>query len=77
MTRTIIEQEHDDTLAAHGGVKKTLERIRRMFYWPRMVLDIREYIAKCELCKTTKSPNQTLKPPLGKSFYVERPWQRI
>lgn len=46
-------------------------------YWPRMVLDVREYIKRCEICKTTKPLNQILKPPMGSSYNIERPWQRI
>jgi len=52
-------------VSAHGGIAKTLEIIRRQFYWPGMVTQVREYIRSCVVCKTTKAPKFTHKPPMG------------
>lgn len=57
MILKLLSQEHDSPLDAHGGICKTLERLRRMYYWPRMPKQVREYISKCDICKTTKAPN--------------------
>lgn len=51
--------------------------IRRNFYWPRLATDVREYIANCETCKTTKATNRTLTPEMGKMAESCRPFQRL
>jgi len=38
-----LKEAHDDPLASHGGVHKTLERIRRYYFWPGLVTDVKEY----------------------------------
>lgn len=43
----VLNQCHEHPLAAHSGVIKTLERIRRYYYWPNLVADVREFINKC------------------------------
>lgn len=73
----LITRFHDSPEAAHGGMGKTLDLIRRNFFWPGMVTDIRDYVRNCETCKTTKHPNVTLKPEMGKPAIISRPFQRL
>lgn len=74
--KTIAEaQEHPS--AAHGGVDKTAELIRRFYFWPGMGTQIRLYIAGCSTCKTTKATNQVLRTPMGKAFGVDRPFHHL
>jgi hypothetical protein len=40
----ILRTEHDAPTASHGGVSKTLERIRRFYYWPRMRKEISDHV---------------------------------
>lgn len=77
LTTSLIESAHNPPSAAHGGIAKTLDRLKRMYYWPNMTTDVRDFVRRCDTCKETKAPNVTLKPPLGKQFPVEAPWQRI
>lgn len=51
--------------------------LRRSFYWPGMVRDVRRYIKECEICKTTKAPNFVMKPPMGRQLTSIRPFQRL
>jgi len=73
----ILARAHDSPLAAHGGIHKTIERVRRYYFWPGLVSDVRAYISACEVCKSTKSPNFTLRPPLGKAPESQRFFQRL
>jgi hypothetical protein len=45
---------HDDYLAGHFGVKKTLELIQRKYYWPELRKETAEYVKGCDLCQRTK-----------------------
>ena len=73
----IIKNAHDPSSAAHGGFVKTLEQIKRYYYWPRMAYHIKEYVNECTTCKETKAPNYTLRPPMGNQFKVERAFQHL
>jgi len=61
-----IRQTHDSIVSAHGGIQKTIERMRRNFYWPGLSKEVRYYMRNCEVCKETKAPNMTLCPPFQK-----------
>lgn len=74
LTKIIISREHDEPYAGHGGITKTLELIRRFYYWPNMATIVLEYVSKCAHCKMSKSTNAVLRPPIGKSYHSERPW---
>lgn len=39
--KDVLFQGHDDPLSAHGGRHKTIDRISRQFYWPKMYDQIR------------------------------------
>lgn len=73
----ILQQAHDSREAGHPGQLKTLEIVRRNFFWPRMRQFINEYINSCETCQRNKSshhhPYGLLKPlPVP-----EGPWRSI
>ena len=73
----VIARAHDSTITAHGGMAKTLELLRRNFFWPGLVRDVRNYVRHCEVCKTTKAPNFIMKPPMGNQTTSIRPFQRL
>lgn len=73
----LISRCHDVPIAAHGGIGKTLDLLRRDFFWPGMVADVKKYINNCATCKITKAPNFTMKPPMGAQATTIRPFQRL
>lgn len=77
LRRNVIEAAHNPPSAAHGGVDKTLELVKRYFYWPGVSAEVRKFVAECSICKETKAPNQTLRPPMGVPAIAERPFQHI
>lgn len=77
LRENLIVSAHDHPTKSHGGVAKTLNRLKERFYWPYMALDVNNYVKQCEKCQTTKSPNVILTPPLHGCFEVDRPFQHI
>lgn len=77
LTSTIIERAHIENTAAHGGIVKTLERIRRYFYWPRMTIQVKEYVNACQTCKEIKPVNYKLMPDIGQEVVTDRPFQKL
>ncbi|XP_047979104.1 uncharacterized protein LOC125221023 [Salvia hispanica] len=55
--------EHHNTLAAgHPCVDRTFKRLAAFFYWPRMRREVRQYVASCVDCQTTKYSTQRPEP---------------
>ena len=47
MRSEVIQTHHDDITAGHFGVTKTLELVRRKYFWIRLKRDIKEHITSC------------------------------
>lgn len=59
----LLQKYHDDPTSAHLGVMKTHKRIALHYYWPRLYENVKDYVSKCEVCKTSK-PVNTVRPGL-------------
>jgi hypothetical protein len=64
LRKTIMKAFHNDVLAGHGGVTKTLQRIKSRFYWPGMTKEITQYVRKCP-CNLNKGGKVTRHAPLN------------
>lgn len=71
----VIGDCHTPPLCAHGGYHKTIDRIRRQYYWPNMDKDVRNFVRTCEVCKAVKAPNITQRSPMGSFRESNEPWQ--
>jgi hypothetical protein len=56
---------HNSKLSGHFGRKKTLQRIRREFYWFEMREDVEIWMQRCDVCAQSKVTNTKPKAPLG------------
>jgi len=45
---------HDDPLAGHFGVHRTLELLSRNYWFPSMAAYVRDYVGTCDLCMRGK-----------------------
>ena len=59
----------------HIGVEGCVRRARESMYWPRMTVELKEYISKCDVCMMhhTTPPKETLLP----HQFVARPWAKV
>lgn len=51
----LCEAHHDAPAAGHNGRTKTLELIRRSYFWPQMRKFIARYVRNCHICAKSKS----------------------
>eukprot|EP00854_Cymbomonas_tetramitiformis_P001206 gene1206-biopygen1028 len=51
---TVLREAHEAPSAGHTGRDKTLDRVRRRFWWPRMDLDVAEWVKTCVTCQQTQ-----------------------
>ncbi|MGL6248430.1 MAG: DDE-type integrase/transposase/recombinase, partial [Culicoidibacterales bacterium] len=69
----ILYHFHDKPTAGHLGAKKTLKELSMEFYWPRMTVDVQQYVASCLRCQSAKSLCQK---PAGLLQPIETPTRR-
>jgi len=77
LVNTILESEHDTKIAGHMGQDKTIELIRRNFWWPKMNERIIDFVQSCPKCQQNKAARHQ---PYGLSSPLElpyAPWQSI
>ena len=49
-----MREAHDEKLAGHLGVFKTVERVARKYWWPEMLEDITNWVKGCTVCQEFK-----------------------
>ena len=47
----LLRQTHDHPLSGHQGQDNTYQRTSKLYYWPRMETDIKEYVRTCAICQ--------------------------
>lgn len=65
----------DKLHAAHTGIESTLKRARECVYWPSMSSELKDFIAKCEICN--ENPNMQQKETLHPHDVPNRPWEKL
>lgn len=63
------------THASQIGIEACIRRARDSLYWPRMTTELKEYIAKCDVCLSNRDAQ--CKEPLQQHEFVGRPWSRV
>ena len=77
LRQLIISEQHDAGLSGHLGRDKTIERIKRLFYWPHIDEHVREYIATCPGCMASKPRNDRI-PGLLQSLPIpSHAWENM
>ena len=61
--------------STHIGIEGCLRQARESLYWPRMSKELREYVAKCDICLLHQTAQQ--KEPLMQHEVVAQPWSKI
>ena len=70
----IMDQLHNKQ--GHLGVKRTIARLRRRFYWTGYKDDVVAWCQRCEVCQRRKSPVKRFKAPM-QQYNVGVPFERI
>ena len=57
------------------GIQSTLRRARTSEWWPGMNVQLKQFIASCEVCNTFQTKNQ--KETLLSHEIPNRPWSKV
>ena len=60
----IVREMHNTPYSAHPGIQRTIAKVRRSFYWKRMLGDIRQFLENCPVCRMEKSDHMVAKGKL-------------
>ena len=73
----ILKELHDANYAGHCGYHRTTQLVRRMYWWPAMATQIREYVQGCFICQQNKHLQRS---PAGKLMPLpipSYPWEWV
>ena len=70
----VLRKPHDHQLSGYGGASNTVERVSKLFWWPKTRPAAEEHALSCPACQQLK-PRNALKPGLLQSLPIpERIW---
>ena len=72
----VLHQLHNQACSGHLGIRKTIGRLRRRFYWVGYKNDVKVWCATCLECQKRKSPNKKFVAPM-KQYIVGAPFERV
>lgn len=73
----IFENMHQSPLGGHSGQQGTYKRVKMVFYWPTMRLDIFKWVSEYDLCQRIKVENVPYPGLLQPLPIPQAPWQDI
>lgn len=50
----ILKWLHDSAVGGHSGRDATLHRVKFLFYWPKMSVEVQRYVRNCSVCQRSK-----------------------
>ena len=71
-----LAEAHDRQLNGHFGEAKTLEKVRRRWFWDGMTRDVKEYVASYLLCQQHKHSTRRT-PGLLHPILAPCPWHTL
>ena len=77
MRAELMRVYHNNELAGHFGIDKTLALIKRKYWWPTIGSDVAERVLSCRTCQTMKSRHHRLYGDAQALPMPSRAWQEI
>ena len=77
LRHTLLRECHDATTAGHFGMEKTYQLLSRRFFWPKMGMSTRKFVAACEACQKTKPDHQATAGLLQPLEIPQAPWESV
>ena len=51
LANAAIDNAHGTLLTGHGGIDKTVARVRQLYYWPSLIVDVKQRLTECPRCQ--------------------------
>jgi hypothetical protein len=73
----LLHECHDTPTSGHLGATKTIDLVKRHFYWPNMDREIQRYVMSCDACQANKPSSQLPMGLLQPLPIPDQPWQQV
>jgi hypothetical protein len=55
LRNSLLDTFHKSALGGHSGERATYQRLKLVFYWPKMHHQVKEYVKVCPVCQKNKA----------------------
>ena len=73
----IMHLVHRSPTAAHMGMRRTWQRARNNFWWPKMKQELEDFVARCEECGKNKHMNHPNVAPAVETSIPSEPLEEV
>nr|ABF94845.1 retrotransposon protein, putative, unclassified [Oryza sativa Japonica Group] len=73
----LIQAFHASALGGHSGIAATYHRIKKLFAWPGLKLDVENFVKQCQVCQQAKHEHCRLPGLLAPLPIPKEAWQDI
>ena len=74
----LLHECHDAPTSGHLGKDKTMEQVKRRFYWPAIAAKyVQQYVRSCDACQRNKPSQQAPGGLLQPLPIPSQPWQQV
>lgn len=73
----LVKRHHDDILASHFEVEKTIELIERKYYWKGISQSIKNYVSTCDICQRVKTSRHCSYEEMQALSHSRGSWQKV
>ena len=73
----LLDIFHKSALGGHSGERATYQRLKLVFYWPKMHHEVKEYVKICPICQKNKSEHTPYPGLLEPLPVPEMAWTHI
>ena len=77
LQKDVIRDCHETPCMGHMGITKTLDMVRRRFWWPTWRQDVTEYVRSCRSCQYNKPLTGKPHGPLQPLPIPQEPWESV
>jgi len=71
----VLKLAHDSVFGGHLAERKTRERIRLSFHWPKLRQSVKQYVTTCHDCQLRSRPKVLDRVPIAPITRVDVPFQ--
>ena len=73
----VITELHNIPYSLHLGLQRTLQKVRKHFFWKGMTGTVREFVETCPVCQVEKSDHTLNRGKLQPTNIPERKWTEV
>lgn len=68
---------HGTAIGGHSGILATYQRIKKLFYWPGLKVDVEDFVKQCQVCQQAKHEHHHPVGTLQPLQIPSRAWQEL